>query len=156
MTRIAPTRSSEIRANDALVDARWRIRVRDAMALSILPGPERGAVTAILMLGSERVVIAGRAEESDLEVRFTFEAVPELADDSAAGVAQIGDARASRLSEYRPAEDRPNLRRLSGFRASVSHGAPADNEAPLFLTDLPHKLGLMGGTYVLDSIHTSC
>ena len=156
MTRIAPTRSSDIRANDALVDARWRIGVRGSMALSILPGPERGAVTAILMLGSERVVIAGRAEESDLEVRFAFEAVPEREEDSGAGIAQIGEPKASRLSGSPDAAGRPNLRRLSGFKASVCHNASAESGAPLFLTDLPHRLGLKGGTYVLDSIRTDC
>ena len=77
MTRIAPTRSTEIRADDVLVDACWRVGVRGSMTLSILPGPERGAVTAVIVLGAERVIVAGRSEESELESRFTFQALSE-------------------------------------------------------------------------------
>lgn len=156
MTRIAPTRSTEVRADDVLVDARWRVGVRGSMTLSIVPGPERGAVTAVLVLGSERVVLAGRSEESDLEVRFTFEAVPERQEDPATQIARTDDPKASRPNGPLPAANRRNLRRLSGFKASVCHGASVDGGAPLFLTDLAQRLDLMGGTYVLESIRTGC
>lgn len=142
MTRIAPTRSTEVRADDVLVDARWRVGVRGSMTLSIVPGPERGAVTAIVVLGAERVIVAGRSEESELESRFTFQALSEHG---------VGDEVTGAGAEVVRAERR-NLRRLSGFTASINLSVNASGGLPLFLTDLPTRLGLMGGTYVLESI----
>jgi len=145
MTRIAPTRSTPVRTDDVLLDARWRLGVRGSMTLSILPGPERGAVTAVVVLGAERVIMAGRSEESDLESRFTFQALSEHGDDEGVTAGGGEDGRA----------ERRNLRRLSGFTASISHGAIANGGAPLLLTDLPSRLSLMGGTYVLESIRVA-
>lgn len=145
MTRIAPTRSTPVRTDDVLLDARWRLGVRGSLSLSVLPGPERGAVTAVVVLGSERVILAGRSEDSDLESRFTFQALSEHGDDD--GVTQIG-------GESGRAERR-NLRRLSGFTASISHTATTGDGAPIVLTDLPSQLCLMGGTYVLESIRVA-
>ncbi len=145
MTRIAPTRSTEIRADDVLVDACWRVGVRGSMTLSILPGPERGAVTAVIVLGAERVIVAGRSEESELESRFTFQALSEHGSDDEVNRTGTEVVRA----------ERRNLRRLSGFTASIHLSVNANGGSPLFLTDLPTRLGLMGGTYVLESIRVS-
>ena len=145
MTRIAPTRSTEIRADDVLVDACWRVCVRGSMTLSILPGPERGAVTAVIVLGAERVIVAGRSEESELESRFTFQALSEHGSDDEVNRTGTEVVRA----------ERRNLRRLSGFTASINLSVNTNGGLPLVLTDLPTRLGLMGGTYVLESIRVS-
>jgi|GEM_PF-1784228 len=147
MTRIAPRSSAGLQASQCLVEARWRVGVRGSLSVTVLQGPEADSAVAIVVLGSDRVVLAGEIEDSAREVRFAFSA-PSI--DSplslAEGVDGMPENHSSLRSQSRPAA------RLDRFALALCP-SPAPSESDrLLLTDLPTRLGLLGGTYVLDSI----
>lgn len=149
MTRVATGSSTSIRAVETLAEARWRVGVRGSLSLSISHGTSDDTVVTLVVLGSERFVLEGRMDESAWEVRFAFPGSPGQSPSAARR--GVGEP-----PENPPASRGPRRVELVTEGLSVSFCAnPAGSGADrVLLTDLPARLGLMGGTYVLESIRT--
>lgn len=151
MTRIARSANAPARSVDALLHARWRVGLQGSLELSLSPHPGthdglsaapsllksaiettiETTVEATVVLDTARWTLLGTLQETDCETLFTVRS---------AVAAENGDLRAA-----------PDA--LLG--ATVTLCEPFDRSAgdtALLLTDLPQRLGLMGGTYVLESI----
>lgn len=151
MTRFARSTKGPARSVDALLHARWRVGLHGSLELRLSPragtrdrlaaAPSllEAGVEAVLevtleaksVLDTARWTLLGTLQETDCETRFTVDSVVE---------AENGSLRTA-----------PEA--LLG--ATLTLCEPSDgsaDDAALLLTDLPQRLGLMGGTYVLESI----
>lgn len=145
MTRVAPGSSASIRAAQSLLEARWRVGARGSLALGISQGAHSDSVVAVVVLGSERFVLEGQMAESLREVRFSFAAASGGAQSAARGIG--GEPPENSLASRGP-------RHIDGFTAALCASPSASESDRVLLTDLPTRLGLIGGTYVLESIRS--
>ena len=145
MTRMAPRSSAGLHARQGLLDVRWRVGVRGSLTLTVLPGAEAESAVAIIVFGSDRFVLAGKVDDDAREVRFAFSVTSE-------DCRLTDDAPCLGMPENPVASGR--LECFDGFKLAVCVHPGAPESDRLLLTDLPTQLGLMGGTYVLESIRT--
>ena len=139
MTRVARSTSASARRVDSVLHARWRVGLCGSLELTIAPAVgvqgDGLAVASVvltsapaLVLGASRWTLLGALEESGLEAVFVVHSVTQ---------AENGAPEAASCP-------------LEGSTVTV---CDPSSDSPLVLTDLPQRLGLKGGTYVLESIH---
>lgn len=143
MTRIAPRSSPSMQASQSLLDARWRVGVRGSLTLAVLQGAHAEAAIAVVVLGSERFVLEGTVEDSGREVHFAFFADSDHSPTSATVAPVVMPENPS---------DTGSQRLLVAFRVDLCPNPSVSESGRILLTDLPTRLGLLGGTYVLESI----
>ena len=143
MTRVARSTSASARRVDSVLHARWRVGLCGSLELTIAPAVgvqgDGLAVASVvltsapaLVLGASRWTLLGALEESGLEAVFVVHSVTQ---------AENGAPEAASCP-------------LEGFlEGSTVTVCDPSSDSPLVLTDLPQRLGLKGGTYVLESIH---
>ena len=143
MTRMAPRSSAGLHASQSLLDVRWRVGVRGSLTLTVLPGGDAESAVAIIVFGSDRFVLAGKVDDATREVRFAFSATSD-------GRRITEDHDCHGMPENPVTSGRQAC--FDGFNLAVCANPGAPEPDRLLLTDLPTQLGLMGGTYVLESI----
>lgn len=129
MTRVAPRSAHDFGSSTPRMLVRWRVGAKDSLQVwidapaELEPGHDgsRSMVSAIVTIGASRAVFDGHLEEDQSELRFVS-APPAASSDR-------------------------SVRCSGAFFLALCDGPGAE---PVVLTDLPTRLGLTGGTYVLD------
>ena len=148
MTRIAPRSSPSMQASQSLLDARWRVGVRGSLALTVLPGADAESAIAVVVIGSERFVLDGQTDDSGREVRFAF----SVGSDARTAPYASADGAMPENPMPENSADPHRQTQFDGFTLALCPNPSASESGRVLLTDLPTRLGLMGGTYVLESI----
>ena len=123
MTRVAGSAAAHAPVHRARIDARWRVGVRGQLHLRVRSGPRPEQLVAEVSLGHFRWLFSGTCTVSMHEFRCEF--------------VEVGAPE----NEGQP----------SAGSCTVALCTREGAEA-LLITNLPERLGIKGGTYVLESI----
>ena len=128
MTQFARRTAATGSDSSVVLAAQWRVGVRGSLRLTVQRTDDDGAVRACVELDARRrvsAVLSGAAVDSEGELRLVL------------APAAAGDTDNTALDGHHPC---------------VIAVCAVDGAAPVLITDLPARIGLGGGTYVLESL----